>query len=188
MDATFFDNLARLALSQSPYPDPRFPPSPYYRFLKLLAGAIYPTLSVELGVCGGGGSFYLAQGWRPGQVVGVDCTIEYPQNIDFILTIMHNFTFYKGDSVTDAENIVATYGKPNIVFIDTIHTFERTVQEFEAWKPYLADKAVVCFDDLNRKEMSGFWEYVPRGNKVRLDNLHGGEGSGEGGFGVWWKE
>lgn len=187
MDKTFFSSLASMAMGHSPYPDPRFPPSPYYRFLKLLTATLYPALSVELGVCGGGGSFYLAQGWRSGRVVGIDNTVEYPDNIAFVQMIMSNFVFYQGDSVESAPNIYAAYGPVNILFIDTIHTFERTVQEFEAWRPYLARAAVVCFDDLNRAEMAGFWEWLPK-PKHRLDQLHGGEGSTEGGFGVWWQE
>jgi hypothetical protein len=47
------------------YPEPgsekvTFPPSPYYRFLKLIAEEIGSRLSVELGLCGGGGSLHLA--------------------------------------------------------------------------------------------------------------------------------
>ena len=46
--------LAQLALTDPVYPSPLFPPSPYYRFLKRLAEQLQPSLSIELGVCGGG--------------------------------------------------------------------------------------------------------------------------------------
>ena len=57
MDESFFKELEQRALNTAPFPDPRFPPSPYYRFLRLLAAEMRPRLSVELGVCGGGASF-----------------------------------------------------------------------------------------------------------------------------------
>ena len=55
-----FRSWARRALSSSPEPFARFPPSPYYRFFKVLTAIKKPHLSVELGLCGGGGSYHLA--------------------------------------------------------------------------------------------------------------------------------
>lgn len=163
-----------------PWPDPRFPPSPYYRFLQVLAQNTQPRLSVELGVCGGGGSFHLAVGWPIGRVIGIDVTNDYPDNITYINDRCDNFLLKIGDSVGLAQSIRMQFGQPDIVFIDTTHTYDQTVKEFEAWKPFLSDRAVVCFDDLDRVEMAGFWDWLP-GKKLRLDMLHH-----EGGFGVWW--
>ena len=70
------------------------------------------------------------------------------------------------------------------MFIDTIHTYRRTIDEFEAWRPFLAEDAVVCLDDLHRVQMGGVWKWMPK-NKLRLDNMH--PGGAEGGFGVIWK-
>lgn len=175
---------AALALAEWPYPDPRFPPSPYYRFLKILATQLRPKLSVELGVCGGGGSFYLATGYPNGTVVGIDLVDDHPENINFILGQCPNFRFWLGDSVKVAPGAHRKYGEVGVLFVDTIHTYGRTLAEFRAWEPYLAEGAVVCFDDLLRFEMGEIWNDLP-GPKLRLDELHA---TAEGGFGVLWKE
>ena len=159
-----------------------FPPSRYYRFLQVLARELKPALSVELGVCGGGGSMHLAEGYPQGVVVGVDVAYDHPQQLEYIKSNYLNFTFWQGDSVKDAEMISRQYGLVKILFIDTVHTYEQTVKEFEAWRPYLAPGVVVCFDDLRRVEMNGFWEWLPE-PKVRLDFLHA---TAESGFGCWW--
>jgi predicted O-methyltransferase YrrM len=139
-------------------------------------------LSVELGVSGGGGSFHLAIGWPEGKVVGVDRELDHPANVNFMISHCLNFNFWQGDSVSSARLIYEEFGPVDLLFIDTIHTFERTMEEFKAWRPYLSEKAVVCFDDLLRFEMTGTWEALPE-PKTRLDDLHP---IAEGGFGVLW--
>lgn len=189
MNKQTIEQWAAQALAEKPYPDLRFPPSPYYRFLKIAAQNLKPALSVELGVCGGGGSFHLAIGNPAGIVVGVDIAAEdYPENIAFISTHCPNFRFWLGDSVNVAKDIYEEYGKAGLVFIDTIHTYQRTWEEFQAWQPYLADNALVCFDDLLRPEMLNpdFWRSLPE-PKIRADRLHDGAEMG-GGFGILWKE
>lgn len=172
------------ALAAEPYLDPRFPPSPYYRFLKILANNMQPQLSVELGVCGGGGSFHLAIGYPQGKVVGVDTTYDYPDNMEFITKMCENFRFYQGGSIESAGGIYQEYGEVDILFLDSVHTFDHTTAELKAYRPYLSDKAVVLFDDLFRPDMEGLWESLP-GYKLRMDTLHDGAESG-GGFGAIW--
>lgn len=181
--------LAQQALTDPIYPSPLFPPSPYYRFLKRLAEMLQPRLSIELGVCGGGGSLHLALGNPNGRVVGVDFAYDHDEQIQHIYKVCPNFTFWLGDSVQDSGRIVTEYGKPQIVFVDTTHTYERTMMEFEAWYPYLVHNRVgdwvMCFDDLFRPGMEQAWNELPE-PKVRLDALHTGAEQG-GGFGVIWQ-
>lgn len=184
MNNLLLERLWKEALAEEPYPDPRFPPSPYYRFMRILAANLKPSLSVELGVCGGGGCFHLAKGWPEGKVVGVDIAYDYPENTNFIISHCPNFEFFHSDSVFAAEFIYQYYGKIDIIFHDSVHTFDFTRREFEAYLPYLSDKAIVLFDDLFRPEMEGFWEWLP-GQKMRMDTLHDGAESG-GGFGAVW--
>lgn len=186
MDESTLRHWAQKALLEKPYPSPLFPPSPYYRFFRILAQELKPSLSVVLGVCGGGDCLHLALGNPEGRVVGVDYQYDHPQQIGFIYSKCPNFVFWQGDSIEDAGKIVSDFGKPQIVFVDTTHTYEQTLAEFEAWHPYLADNWIMCFDDLFRVEMRDIWDVLP-GPKVRLDNLHDGAESG-GGFGVIWKE
>ena len=180
MERQAIKNLVFAALAEAPYPDPRFPPSPYYRFLRQLAATMQPRLSVELGVCGGGGSFHLLLGWPLSPVVGIDKDVEYPLNMTFIRERYPNFDLRRGDSVELAPEIYGEYGQVDILFIDTIHTYERTLAEFNAWQPYLSRRAIVCLDDLNRVEMGTIFEDLP-GTKMRLNALHPGA---EMGFGI----
>jgi predicted O-methyltransferase YrrM len=160
------------------YPDPRFPPSLYYRFLRCLAEHMQPELSVELGVCGGGASLHLCLG-SPGHVIGIDYVNSYPDNVTYIQSHFQNFSFWEMDSIEAAR----LAGDPvDILFIDTVHTYERTMAEFDAWKCLLYKGSVVCLDDLFREGMDRAWEELP-GEKVRLDFLHHGGSPTDGGFG-----
>lgn len=183
-ESTLLHLANRAIKEENPYPSPLFPPSPYYRFLKLLAQELQPRLSVELGVCGGGGSLHLALGNPQGRVVGVDMQYDHPDQLRHIYSVCPNFVFWQGDSVEDAPKIVSDYGQPQLIFVDTTHTYDQTLAEFEAWHPYLADGWVMCFDDLRRAEMGNIWDVLP-GPKLRLDELHP---TAEGGFGVVWSE
>ncbi len=172
------------ALAAEPYPDPRFPPSPYYRFLKILTHNLEPRLSVELGVCGGGGSFHLAIGWPQGKVVGVDTQYDHPDNIGWMIKKCPNFEFWLNGSIEAAGAIYQEHGEVDILFLDSIHTFDHSTAELKAYRPYLSDRAIVLFDDLLRPDMVGLWESLP-GYKLRMDTLHDGAESG-GGFGAIW--
>jgi len=161
------------------YPNPNFPPSVYYRFFKLLAEYMEPNFSVELGVCGGGAGLHLALGHPEGQVIGIDIVNDYPDNIKYLNANYPNYHFIIGDSIKSAVEIYQEFDKKvDILFIDTIHTYDQTIMEYNAWRPFLSDKAVICLDDLDRPNMDKAFEHLP-GKKVLLNSLHA-----ESGFGV----
>jgi predicted O-methyltransferase YrrM len=178
--------MAAQARTVPVYHDPRFPPSLYYRFFWLLAMYHKPRLSIELGLCGGGGSLHLALGHPDGTVVGIDLIDDHPDNLAHIKENFHNFHYWQGDSVKDAAEISHRYGKVDILFIDTIHTLEQTIDEWDAWLPYLSRRAIVCLDDLYRPGMEEAWAQMPD-PKLRLDCLHCGTPGVGGGFGVVWQ-
>ncbi len=183
MDEAKMIQLAALVSPKWRYHDLIFPPSLYYQFLKILAHEMQSRLSVELGVSGGGGSLHLALGNPEGKVVGVDYAWDHPERINFILDNFPNYTFIKGDSIEYAQAIYENYGEIDILFIDTTHTYKQTLSEFEAYKPFLSDRAIVCLDDLFRPGMEKAWNDIEAKHKVRLDSLHTGAANG-GGFGV----
>jgi len=160
-----------------------FPPSRYYLFFRLLAALAKPRVSVVLGVCGGGDCHHLCIGNPDGRVVGVDIVRDHPEQMEFLEKTHPGFTLHIGDSVESARPVFDAFGPINFLFIDTTHTKDATVLEFEAWKPYLVTGAIVCFDDLFRTEMAGVWEGIPE-PKVRMDALHDGSPDVGGGFGV----
>jgi predicted O-methyltransferase YrrM len=184
---SFFIQLARRAMEMEPYPDPRFPPSSYYRFLRLLAAHLHPSVSVELGVCGGGGSLHLALGWPKGRVIGVDVAWDHPDNIQHVQERCPNFEFWLEDSVKAAARFAAERAGRgvDVLFIDTTHTYDQTMREFEAWRPLLSRWAVVCLDDLEREEMRRVWAEMP-GQKVKLDRVLYKPREFVVGFGVVW--
>jgi predicted O-methyltransferase YrrM len=172
------------------YPDPTndkvtFPPSPYYRFLKLLAQKMDSKLSVELGVCGGGGSLHLAMTSQT--AVGIDVVEDHKDNTDWIKNCYPNWYFMIGDSVHLASIVHDQFGLIDVLFIDTTHTHRQTMAEYEAYQPYLSDRAVICLDDLFRPGMDLAWADMPE-TKERFDFLHPSASPTDGGFGVIWKE
>lgn len=172
------------------YPEPgnekvTFPPSPYYRFFKLLAEEMKSRLSVELGVCGGGGILHLAMGSKV--AIGIDITYkEYWDNVMWLTRNYPNLKLFEGDSLYFAPVINASFGQIDILFIDTTHTYEQTMAEYFAYEPYLSGRAVVCLDDLFRPGMDLAWGEMPE-PKMRLDFLHPQQSPTDGGFGVIWK-
>ena len=189
MDENTLRLLAKRARGMKALPYPQFPPSAYYRFLRLLAEAMRPSLSVELGLCGGGGSLHLALGWYGGTVVGVEISdgdAQQRENWRFIKRLRDNFELWKGDSVESAPEIAKEWGQTDLLFVDTDHTYRQTMAEWNAWEPYLSERAVVCLDDLFRPGMEDAWNEIPWTNKLRLDYLHDGAEFG-GGFGVVWR-
>ena len=182
-------DLAEVKNREEFYPNPNFPNSIYYKFFELLTAEMKPNLSIELGINGGGGSLHLAKGWPQGTVIGMDIAWDCAENIKHIRDNFPNFIFMLSDSISASKYVFDTYGPIDVLFIDTIHTYERTLKEFHTYLPYLSDNAIVCLDDLFRPGMDKAWDEVP-GEKMRLDFLHSGskvdEKTGDGGFGVVW--
>lgn len=184
-----FDQLVELSfLSDKVYPDPRFPPSSYYRFMRRLAEWKKPSMSVELGVCGGGASLHLALGWSGGDVLGIDHALEYPDNITYIKLECPNFYFWRRDAVESAVEFDTVFlgRRVDILFIDTVHTYESTMAEFNAWRRHLIAGSVVLLDDLFRPGMDLAWLELSglATFSARYDHLHIGGEPTDGGFGV----
>ncbi|MHC4214283.1 MAG: class I SAM-dependent methyltransferase [Planctomycetota bacterium] len=175
--------LAEEAEHCDPYDSPLFPPSVYYRFFKLLAGKMKPALSVVSGVCGGGDCLHLAMGHPSGRVVGIDIKWDHPEQINYIKENFPNFTFRLGDSLLEAKKIHQEYGDIGFLFIDSIHTYERTIEEFNTFKPFLSKGAVVMLDDVFDPGVLKAWEEMPE-PKIRLDRLHIGGKVINGGMGA----
>ena len=135
----------------------------------------------------------MALGWLGGTVVGVEHESGddfQRDNWRFMRERLSNFVLWKGDSVGSAPEIAKLHGEVDLLFIDTVHTTARTQAEWNAWMPFMKDRAVVCLDDVQRAEMAGLWAWVPW-RKMRIDALHSGgldeRGFGDGGFGVAWR-
>jgi cephalosporin hydroxylase len=185
MNVVTLQGLADVAeFSMPAYKDKRFPPSIYYRFLQALAHHLQPQVCVELGLCGGGASLHMALGCPYSKVIGVDIVNSWPANIEHVKSTCANFEFWQMDSQEAATRYRGSISDPvGLLFIDTVHTYEHTLQEFNAWRDLLAVDAIVCFDDLKRPGMDRAWGELA-GKKYRIDRLHIGGSPHDGGFGI----
>jgi predicted O-methyltransferase YrrM len=103
---------------------------------------VSPKKIVELGIRGGESSriFGYAALETGASLIGVDIVpCSYPTGL-----------FIQSDDVAYADTYKSTYGADiDVLFIDTSHYYDHTVQEINAWFPLLSDKAVVIFHDTN---------------------------------------
>src|SRR5579884_475997 len=134
--------------------------------------AVRPRLIVELGVRGGESTFALERvarlcGSRLVSVDLEDCSsVSTYERRDFI----------KSDDIAFARSFAEYCEKRSIapeidvLFVDTSHLFEHTVQEIEHWFPFLSRDAVVFFHDTNLKDF-----YVRRDGSMGIgwDNRRG---------------
>lgn len=141
---------------------------PYYHLLYLLALGSNPEgICVELGVDKGRGCLSMAKSGA--RVFGVE------QNEKECFNSVHpsNVSYLKCSS-TPVPEVIAAYGRAiAVLHIDTEHSFARARDEFEAYKGFLKDGAVVCFDDTNamERDVLRYVQSLPY-EKIVDDRLH----------------
>lgn len=140
---------------------------PYYHLMYLLSKKLKGQLAVELGVETGRASTALALGGM--NVIGVDHT--HHDKINRVIETYPNFVFSETDSMPIPKIIQGK--KIALLHVDTEHTYPQAKEEFNAYKPFLIDKAIVLFDDLHamEDEVLRFFEELPY-EKIQDDRLH----------------
>lgn len=141
----------------------------YYRFLYWLSQANPGMTMIELGARRGAASLHFLKGGGRA-AVGIDLT-----NIcDRRRFAGFQYRAINGDSTSpEAFGAVAALGKPDIVFIDTDHSYETTHREHETWRPHVKPGGLMLFDDICAPEYgcSRFWNEL-KGEKLALLELH----------------
>jgi SAM-dependent methyltransferase len=141
---------------------------PYYRFMtQVMSG-----LLVELGCDNGRGLVSLAWGWQERtQVVGIDHTRK--AGIDKAQELFDNIIFLQQDSLPVPEWFDNQDEKISLLHIDTEHSYSMAKAEFEAYQPYLANPAIIIFDDLHAQEDSvlKYFMELPY-PKIQDDRMH----------------
>lgn len=123
--------------------------SPYYGFMWRIVDDMEPAaFAVELGCDQGRGLAALAIGGA--DVIGIDHT--YKIGLDRVLPLFPNVTFLQRGSLPPSPEVTEAGRKIALLHIDTEHSYAQAQAEFEAYKPYLADGAVVIFDDLHAQD------------------------------------
>ncbi len=102
-------------------------------------------VAVELGVNKGRGSYALARGGM--KTIGIDHTRH--EEIDG-LEKLDNFTFIESDTLPVPSEIEGN--KIVVLHVDTEHSYSMAQNEFDGYRPYFVDGAVVFFDDMNAQE------------------------------------
>lgn len=125
-----------------------------------------PKQIVELGVRGGESSkmFNYVNEEIDSKIVGVDVD-------DCDYSFVKNGTFYKVSDTIFHAFYNSMYGSNiDVLFIDTSHYYDHTVQEIKFWFPLLSQKALVIFHDTNLNN-----EYVRKNRTkgVGWDNQRG---------------
>jgi cephalosporin hydroxylase len=123
--------------------------------LFLEALAVRPRLIVELGVRTGESTFAFERVARlcGSSLVSVD--------IDDCLraSSWKDWTFVKSDDIEFARQFPewcrarGINPEIDVLFIDTSHLYDHTVQEIKSWFPYLAEKSKVFFHDTNQRSV-----------------------------------
>jgi cephalosporin hydroxylase len=111
-------------------------------------------LIVELGVGDGESSFVFERAAKLWDAVLVSVDIEDRSNV----STYGKRRFMHGDDVAFGDTFPSWCSRQGIspeidlLFIDTSHLYEHTVQEIRAWFPHLGPSARVIFHDTNMKE------------------------------------
>jgi len=126
-----------------------------------------PKIILELGVRGGESTIplYKAAGCFNTFLIGVD--IAPDQNV---YTHLKNAFFFQINDLDFPQLFSATYGsdkKCDIIFIDTSHEYDHTLQEITQFVPLLSEQGFIAFHDSNVTPLanSGY---------VRLNGTHDG--------------
>lgn len=144
---------------------------PYYRFFYRFVREFKPAAILELGTDTACSTAHFAA--HPETIVTtVDSNAEATQNAKNLG--LKNVVAVTADSLTYAKRLGERSDRPgfDVLFIDTLHTFEQAWSEYEAFRPFLLPGSIVLFDDVKLdSEMERLWSKIP-GSKVRLDGLH----------------
>jgi predicted O-methyltransferase YrrM len=148
---------------------------PYYSFMHFLVQITQAKLVVELGIDTGTSGIFLATASPQTQVISIDINLESVKNLQSIAQThsLTNLTVLHGSS-TAPETIdqVKALGNIDILFIDTLHTFEQASAEYLFYSPLMAHDGIITHDDIHfSSEMSRYWEYLPE-PKREMPELH----------------
>lgn len=184
---------------------------PYYRFFYHLAKLLQPALTVELGGYQGTAAAHCAAGWPSGDVVTIDHHTDPGDEVNQAKMLQAcaefgNIVYLQG--WTNSEAAAREYGQHglgtvgsvytdivkltvdqgrriDILFIDSWHTYENAILDWQSYKPFMASPALVICDDIQDggdefSPISGmlrFWNEMPE-PKFLNANLHPGTNMG----------
>ena len=114
-----------------------------------------PKLIVEIGVRGGESTYAFERAAQLTDATLLSIDIEDCANV----STYSNWHFIQEDDILFADRFPAWCQEKglaphiDVLFIDTSHYYDHTVQEIEKWFPHLADRALVFFHDTNMQDL-----------------------------------
>ncbi|MEZ5008712.1 MAG: class I SAM-dependent methyltransferase [Chitinophagales bacterium] len=145
----------------------------YGKLLFRLVNYYKPENIIELGTCIGIGTMYLATGNLKSKLTTIegDPSLakiasnnfqKYPGDLSHIKQVIGNF-----DDVLP--NVLASYSKIDLAFIDGNHRKEPTLNYFHQILEYTDENSILIFDDIHwSKEMMEAWATIQQHPKVSL--------------------
>lgn len=184
--------------------DQRYDPnSKYYRFFYLLTRELKPKTVVELGSWQGTSAAHFAGGCPDTKVITVDHHTDPGDRTNKAMAVtatmnFNNLKYCQGwtcneifEEEFDKHSIAGKNAFPkvlkelngetiDILFIDSWHVYPQAVRDWEAYKPYLSENALVIVDDVIEgtkgsaiHDVRKFWDEL-KGDKWLDDTLHAG--------------
>ena len=140
----------------------------YNRFFYELTKELKPKLTLETGTDRGRSAAHLALGNPDGLVITIDIDKTCKDNVDALK--IPNITSYAIDSLAHVGTIPD--GALDILFLDSLHTYEHTIAEWRAFQRKVKRGGLAFFDDIHLDGgMERFWSEVT-GTKVDISHLH----------------
>jgi predicted O-methyltransferase YrrM len=147
----------------------------YCTFLYEFARRYEPGLVVETGTDQGRSAASFALGNKSGKVITIDIDPACKENVDRLG--IPNIISVATDSLMFADKIKD--GAVDVLFLDSLHTYDHTMAEWQAFHRKVRAAGIVFFDDIALDAgMKQFWAEVP-GRRFDLSHLH------ISGFGGW---
>ncbi len=147
-------------------------PERWGQFMFKLVAKHKPENILELGACLGISAAYQTAALKQNNK-GKFTTIEGAESIaaiafESLKYIGHNSTALHIGRFTDVlPNILSTENHYDFVFIDGHHDKQATLDYFEMIYPFLSEKSIVIFDDINWSEgMNTAWKKIYNDNRI----------------------
>lgn len=141
---------------------------PYNVFFYELVKELKPALMLETGTDRGRSAAHLALGNPEGLMITIDIDPACKANVDALG--IQNIQSHAVDSLAHVAMIPD--GALDLLFLDSLHTYEHTIQEWRAYQRKVKKGGLVFFDDIHLDQgMERFWAEVT-GVKVDLSHLH----------------
>ncbi len=156
----------------------------YYRLFYHLVKFLQPSLTVELGAWQATAAAHFAAGHPDGTVITIDHHGDPGDDENKRLTEeatnqYANLVYLQGWT-WDMKPTVETYGKIDILFIDSWHNYEKAMGDWNDYRPLLASPALIIPDDIMGgygpviSGMLDFWNDLPGEKFLEPATLHPG--------------